>query len=137
MADSPDPVAETLREANELLEAVESKPFSPQGFVALRVAVTRHIAELIAESRKVAKRYRADTISAAHVERANEYLITSTTRRFWRHVGTIGGIFLGACVSITAGMFVTERFPVIGILTSIGFGILGAFLTALHIGRDQ
>ena len=85
---SPVQIAQTVVEqAENQLQATDSSPFSPPAFSTLKDKIAQHITELINESVKVSKRHRADTVSAAHVERASEYLVTSTSRRIYRHLG--------------------------------------------------
>jgi len=136
MTTPSDPVAAALETANRRLEFVNSSPFSNAAFAVLRAIISSFIAELIAESRRVAQRYQADTVSAAHVERAGEYLVTSSTRRLFRHLGTVGGILLGAGLSTLLSMATAETFARLPTLLAVSVGIVGAFLVALHVARD-
>lgn len=96
----------------------------------------QHITELVNESVKVSKRHRADTVSAAHVERASEYLVTSTSRRIYRHLGTLGGILLGAALSNILAMTLAGQYTGGGTIVSASLGIVGAFMIALHIAKE-
>lgn len=125
-----------IEEADAQLQHVESSPFSPSAFSVLKEKISEHIAQLVSEAIKISKRHQADTVSAAHVERASEYLVTSTSRRFFRHLGTVGGIFLGASLSNILAMTVADQYSTMGTLVSVGLGIIGAFLIALHIAKD-
>ena len=131
-----DPIVDALDLANKSLNHVDPTPFSAAAFSVLRAIVSGFIAELIAESRRVAQRYRADTVSAAHVERASEYLVASTTRRIFRHLGTVGGVLLGAGLSTILSMATAETFPRVPTLLAAGIGLVGAFMIALHVARD-
>ena len=53
------------------------------------------VRSLIVKSGKLSRRHHADLMSAAHVEQARDYLVTSSSRRWFRHVGAVGGILLG------------------------------------------
>lgn len=136
MAEHEDPLSHILRDAESRLASVEPTPFSPNAFATLREKINRYIIQLIDESLKVAKRYRSDTISAAHVDRAAEYLVSDTSRRFFRHLGTVGGIFLGAALSNLLSMATLGSYSGTGVAVTTGLGIIGAFLIALHIARD-
>ena len=125
-----------IEEADAQLQHVKSSPFSPSAFSVLKEKISEHIAQLVSEAIKISKRHQADTVSAAHVERASEYLVTSTSKRFFRHLGTVGGIFLGASLSNILAMTVADQYSTIGTLVSAGLGIIGAFLIALHIAKD-
>ncbi len=125
-----------IREADQQLNNMNSSPFSPQAFDALKNKIAQYVNELVNESVKVSKRHRADTISAAHVERASEYLVSSTAKRFFRHLGTVGGILLGASLSNMLAMTLSGQYTGGGTILSASLGIIGAFTIALHIARD-
>lgn len=129
-------VTNLIREAEDGLASVDPGPFSPQAFELLRAKVSSYVRELIVESSKVARRRKVDLISARHVEIASDYLGSGTIKSWWRHVGTIGGILLGASISNFLAMASTEQFPANGVLLSAGLAVVGAFGVALHIGRE-
>jgi len=139
MTDLPqnkDSLQRVIEEADSLLKHAEPSPFSPSAFSELKERISEYIVQLVSEAIKISKRHKADTVSAAHVERASEYLVTSTSRRFFRHLGTVGGILLGASLSNILAMTVAGRYSTLGTLVSAGLGIIGAFLIALHIAKD-
>ncbi len=80
-------VMDITKDAESKLKGVNTSPFSASASSILKAKISQYLSELIDESIKVSKRHRADTVSAAHVERASEYLFSSTTRRFFRHFG--------------------------------------------------
>ena len=123
-------------QAENKLQTADSSPFSPPAFRTLKEKIAQHINELINESVKVSNRHRADTVSAAHVERASEYLVTSTSRRVYRHLGTVGGILLGAALSNILAMTIAGQYTGGGTIVSASLGIVGAFMIALHIAKD-
>lgn len=125
-----------IRQADTQLQDIDASPFSPSAFSVLKGKISEYIVQLVSESLKVSKRHQADSISAAHVERASEYLISSTTRRFLRHLGTVGGVLLGASLSNILVMTAAEQYSTSNILVSAGLGIAGAFMIALHIAKD-
>lgn len=127
---------DTIKQAESDLNLSNTTPFSSQAFDALKNNISQYITDLTNESLKISKRYHADTISAAHVEQACSYLISSSSRRLFRHLGTIGGILLGASISTILSMTTSANYTTIGILLSAGFGIIGAFMIALHIAKD-
>jgi hypothetical protein len=129
-------VQKAIQEADAQLQNVDPSPFSPQSFTVLKEKISEYIAQLVSESIKVSKRHQADTISAAHVERASEYLIASSSRRFFRHLGTVGGVLFGASLSSILSMSVAGQFSIAGTLVSVGLAIVGAFMIALHIAKD-
>src|SRR3990172_11711465 len=105
--DLPHPV---VAQAEAKLQGADASPFSPPAFGALKAHISDYITELVNESVKVSKRHRADTISAAHVERAAEYLVSSGSRRFYRHLGMVGGILLGAALSNILPMTLSRQY---------------------------
>jgi len=125
-----------IKQAENQLQATDPSPFSPSAFRMLKDKISQHVIELVNESVKVSKRHRADTVSAAHVERASEYLVTSTSRRAYRHLGTVGGIFLGAALSNILAMTLSGQYTGAGTIMSAALGIAGAFMIALHIAKD-
>ena len=125
-----------IEAAERQMEGITPSPFSLPVFRALRSKIGQHISELIKESVKVSKRHQADTVSAAHVEKASEYLVSSTSRRLYRHLGTVGGILLGAALSNILGMTLAAKYTGGGTIVSAALGIVGAFMIALHVAKD-
>jgi len=125
-----------IKEAETQLQSIDPSPFSPPAFGTLKAKIAQHVTELINESIKVSKRHRADTVSAAHVERASDYLVSSTSRRVYRHLGTVGGILLGAALSNILAMTLAGQYTGVGTILSATLGIGGAFMIALHIAKD-
>lgn len=111
-------------------------PFSVHAYVVLRTTIVEYVSDLVTESARIARRSRADDISAAHVQRAAEHLTSATRRRFFRHLGTIGGIMLGGAISNILSMTLENRYGSAGILITTGIAIIGAALVASHIAND-
>ena len=122
--------------AESYLNGIDPLPFSPSAFETLKSKVSEYVTNLVTESIKVSRRHQADTVSANHVHRATEYLVSITSRRFFRHIGTVGGVLLGASLSNILSMAGTDTYTTLGVILSAGLGIIGAFLIALHIGKD-
>lgn len=125
-----------VSQAEAHLDSVDPSPFSRHAFGTLRTKISEFVIELVNESIKVSKRHRADTVSAAHVERAAEYLVSSTSRRFFRHLGTVGGILLGAALSNILAMTLAGQYTGGGTILSVVLGVVGAFAIALHIAKE-
>ncbi|HSL45602.1 MAG TPA: hypothetical protein VK897_19360 [Anaerolineales bacterium] len=104
----PENIAEQVQAilgtANNINQAVETSPFTPEAYAFLRAKISEYIADLVAESARLAKRDRLDKISAIQVQRANERLVSSSSRRIFRHIGTVGGILFGAALSQALAM---------------------------------
>jgi len=130
------PLEEVLRAAETELQRIGPSPFSVPAFSALRDKISRYIAELVAESIKIARRHRADTVSAAHVEQAAAYLVADTSRKLFRHLGTIGGILLGAAIGNLLSMVTANQYSTVSIVVTSVLCIVGAFMIALHIAKD-
>lgn len=60
-----------IRTADAELQSLGDSPYSKPAFAVLRDKISQYIAELVTESTRVAKRHKADTISAAHVNQAS------------------------------------------------------------------
>ena len=139
MSGGPSPdnqVAAVVEQAETALKGIDPSPFSAPAFDTVKAKIAQHVNELVNESVKVSKRHRADTVSAAHVERASEYLVSSASRRIYRHLGTVGGILLGAALSNILAMTLAGQYTGGGTILSATLGIVGAFLIALHIAKD-
>jgi len=137
-----DPASDAVQVAFSQLSHLEPSPFSPKAFEALKEKVADYVRNLVAESMKMAKRHDADTISPMYVEDANRLLISSAGRRWFRHLGTVGGVLLGAALSnllamtTTTTTTTTAQYSKAAILVTTGLGILGAFMVAIHIAKD-
>ena len=127
---------DVVQRANTDLKSAEPSPFSTQGFSFLREKIAEFIKILVNESIRIFKIQRSDTVSASHVERAVENLMLSSARRFYRHLGTVGGILLGASLSNFLAMAQATQYSLYWILISAVLGIFGAFMIALHIAKD-
>jgi hypothetical protein len=134
---SPETVTHSaIDQATRALEDVNPSPFTENAFKTLKENIAGYIEELISESSRLAKRYRSDAISATHVERASEYLLASSSRRVFRHLGTVGGLLFGAALSNLLSMTTTATYNSIGIIVTCALGFAGAFMIALHISKD-
>lgn len=131
-----DDLDESLWAADRALRAASPGPFSSEAMPVLTLRVMQYIRALVAESARVARRQRADVISASHVEHANALLAANTTRPISRHVGTIGGVILGAALSTVMSMASTGVYSTTGVLVSAIGCALGAFGVAWHFADE-
>lgn len=129
-------VAAVADHAAQVFSATGSSPYSPRAFTVLNQHVESYISELIEESAKIARRHQADAISAAHVEQAASYLVSSARNRVVRHLGTVGGILLGAGLSTILSLVTSQSISPTGFMVASGFSIIGAFLVAIHIAKE-
>jgi len=129
-------VKQATRQAEEALAGTDPEPFSPQAFGALTRAISWFIAELVEQAIKVLKRHRSDNVAESHVETAVRYLVGDAPSRIFRHLGTIGGVLLGAALSNLLSMITTKVLTVASVGITVALAVLGAFLIALHIARD-
>jgi len=112
-------------------------PFSKHGFHVLQEAISHYIEELVDESIKVSRRNRADDVSATHIEQASHYLIARPHNHVLRHLGTLGGVVLGAgLASVLTYASSAIPIPFSAFLISIAFTAVGAFLVAVHMARE-
>ena len=125
-----------INDSEQELVGIDPGPFSVSAFDFLKTKIAEYIIQLVTEAIKISKRHKADTVSANHVQRASEYLFASTSKRIFRHLGTVGGILLGASLSNILSMAGTNQYTTPGILISSGLGIIGSFLIAIHIAKD-
>jgi hypothetical protein len=141
----PDPPSESphegaaqaaIRQAEKAIADTNLEPFSPQAFRALQRIVAWFISELVEQSVKVSKRHRADSVAESHVESAANFLVGDAPSRIFRHLGTVGGILLGAGLSNLLAMLATKVMSGLSVAITVMLGVVGAFLVALHIARD-
>jgi hypothetical protein len=129
-------VAQATRQAETALAGADPEPFSPKAFEALKRAISWFIAELVDQSVKVSKRHRSDNVAESHVQTAVQFLVGDAPGRIFRHLGTIGGVLLGAALSNLLSMITTKVFSVPSVGITVALAVIGAFLVALHIARD-
>jgi histone H3/H4 len=108
-----------IQKADKRLQKIDTSPFSSSAFTTLKSKIIQYITELINESVKVSQRHKADTVSTNHIEIAADYLLSNRSRRFYRHSGTIGGVFLGAVLSNILTMTLTNTYTRVGIVLSV------------------
>lgn len=125
-----------LEGAESQLASVDASPYSARAFSLLKEKIEEYVVELVSVSIRLSRRHRADTVSEVHVQQASDFLIEGRGRRFFRHLGTIGGILLGASISILTSMIQSAKYDTGSTSASVVFGIVGAFLIALHIAKD-
>jgi|SRR5437660_11293836 len=136
MPDATESSGSVARRTEAALANVNPKPFSHQGFAALERTITWFTSELVEESVKISKRQRSDTVAQSHVETAANYLVADASRKFFRHLGTLGGIFLGTGLSNLLSIVTTKALTVGSVILTVILGVVGAFLIALHIAKD-
>lgn len=137
MTDAADIVSRIGTDVRNRLATIDPAPFTPSAFRLLQDSIDEFIVDLLDESFRIAKRHKSEVVSANYVEAAGTYLVASRARRVFRHMGTVGGILLGGSLSNILAMAQTgSAFPVVGTLVSVGVGLLGSFLVAVHIAKD-
>lgn len=129
-------VTQATKQAEIALADENPEPFSPKAFDALNRSIRWFIAELVDQSVKVSKRHRSDNVAESHVQTAVQFLIGDAPGRIFRHLGTIGGVLLGAALSNLLSMITTKIFTVPSVGITVALAVIGTFLVALHIARD-
>lgn len=129
-------VVKVTAEAESRLDQFDRSPFSQPAFDILKTKISEYVTDIVGESIRISKRSNTDSVSEFHVKLAAEYLTTSSSRRIFRHIGTIGGIILGASLSNILGMTLTNSYTGGGVILSAILSISGAFMIAFHIAKD-
>lgn len=132
----PQELLRVIEEANRALENIGPTPFSEKAFTRLKEKISEYTAQLITESVKLSKRRHEESISTYVVELASQYLVSSSSHKVYRHIGTFGGLLFGAGMSNFLAMVTTTQFNTTGIILSFILTAIGAFLVALHMARD-
>jgi hypothetical protein len=111
--------------------------FSKEARSILRKDITKYKKELISEAKKIARQQKADLVSGIHVKDAASRLRCKPSKRIYTHLGTLGGVFLGASISTFLEMGIQgELYPdPLALLVPI-FGMVGTFLITFNIARE-
>ena len=120
-----------IQETDARLKKTCSCPFSSKAKAVLRREISKYIRELVSNSIAIANRHQDDAVSAHHVVEASNNLTSSPKKRFFRHLGTIGGILCGAFIPTLLIVVMGEQYP--NVIVFLGF--IGTFLVALHIAK--
>ena len=122
--------------AEHKLEGVEHSPFSEKAFQRLKEKIGEYSSQLIVESIKRSKRHQAESVSTSDVESASQYLVSSSSHKIYRHLGTFGGLFLGTALSNVLSMITTNQFTLSGIIVTFVLTLIGTFMIAAHIVKE-
>jgi histone H3/H4 len=122
--------------AERELQNAQHTPFSSNAFNRLKEKISEYSIQLITESTKVARRHKSESVSTSDVEHASQYLVSSTSHKIYRHMGTIGGILLGTAASNILAMITTQQYTLTGIVVTFVLTLLGTFMIAVHIVKD-
>lgn len=136
---SPKPSEELQRiveAASKELDQVPHTPYSDNAFERLKYKVGEFTAQLITESIKSARRHNSETVSPFDVEKASQYLVSSSSHKIYRHMGTIGGLVLGTGAANGLSILTTSQFTPIGLVITFILILLGAFMVAFHIAKE-
>jgi hypothetical protein len=134
MSDLQNEIQEIVRQTEAELDSSLLPRFSTAAYSFLKEKILEYVTELVNESLRIAKWHQSDMV--AHVERASDYLISSTGRRLFRHVGTLGGTLLGAAISNLLTMISASQYSPVAIVLTTVLGMVGAFMIALFIDKD-
>jgi hypothetical protein len=111
-------------------------PLSAGAIGALQQGVREFAADLHEQSYRIARRHCADMVSAADVHQAKRCLVFGRPSRMVRHMGTFGGLLLGAALSNVPTMASSSQNPTVGWLWTLVFVACGGFMVAIHFARD-
>ncbi len=125
-----------IREVDTYLKKSGCCQFSKRAKAVLRKKIQWYITQLISMSENFAERGQVDTVSKIHVEKAFDHLTNSPHNQFFRYLGTIGGIILGASFSVLLTMIFVKQFSALTILVPTVLCIIGASMVVLHIAKD-
>lgn len=135
-AHQPNKLQQIIDVAERELQSTDTTPFSPAAFERLKEKISEYTAQIITESVKTARRRQSDSVSTSDVEHASLYLVSTTSRKVYKHIGTVGGLLLGAAVSNVISMVTTNQFNLNGIVLTVIFTLIGAALVAAHMVKD-
>ena len=127
---------EVIDRASRSLQNAAKIPFSDQAFQELKEQISAYTEELIDESVKKAKQHRAESVSSADVQQAGQYLVASPSHRFYRLVGTFGGLLLGTALSNIASMITTHQYGLTAVVLTFSLTLIGTFFITIHMVKD-
>ena len=137
MSNLPQTVLEKIIEtANTELDRIDKTPFSDNAFARAKEKVVEYSVQLIVESIKNARRHQAEIVSTSDVKHASQYLVSSSSHKFYKHVGTFGGLFLGSAISTVLSMITTSQLSLSGIIVTFILTLVGGFMIAAHIVKE-
>jgi histone H3/H4 len=122
--------------AGRELDQIPHTPFSDNAFERLKYKVSEYTAQLVTESVKFSRRHSSETVSSSDVERASQYLVSSTSHKVYRHMGTLGGLVLGTGAANGLSILTTAQFTPIGLVITFTLILIGAFMVAFHIAKE-
>jgi len=126
-----------MRQAEDELGTLPHAQFSPQALGRLRESLKTYVVELIDESFNVARRNRSpDAISEDHVAQATKHLVSRGIRPLSRLVGLLAGAFLGAAFSGLVSMAIAGTYPAAGVVVTVAFAIIGAFISGHYFTKE-
>jgi hypothetical protein len=114
------------------LPVMSPLPMSAKAQVEVESEIRTYKNELVEAAEKIAKRHKADTVSAADVRHAAGNLVVGPTRRLYKHLGTAGGIMVGAAGSNLLGMTLLEVFPMSGVIMTCVCFIAGGLMIGVN-----
>lgn len=131
------PVEQALGRARARLHTLQGhEPFSESAYQTLERSIDEYIRSLVLESARTATRQRADVVSSTDVEQAARYLYRGSNRSIVQHVGTIGGILVGAAVGNVLALIDGDAPSVAGLLFTAALLLVGAVMITIHVVRD-
>jgi histone H3/H4 len=138
--DSPDDVRasvdDVIAAANRAAEEFGDGPFSSAAFSRLQESIADFIRAVVLEAARTARRQRSDVISRVDVEQASRYIAAGSGRSPVQHVGTVGGILLGAALSNGLNIVSSKSYDASGLIVTGILLVVGTFMIAFHIARD-
>lgn len=108
-------------------------PFSEKARSLLRSKAKDYGRTLISLSTDLARQEPADAVSAAHVEKASQFLIHRPQRKLHGFLSAFGGVLLGVCLSTVSTMILSGQYSGWATLLCVCSGIFGTFLMALNV----
>jgi hypothetical protein len=130
-------LAKVETEVRKQLDTIEPSTFSEPAFNQLTGIISDFIHDLIVESVNISRRHGADVVSQSHINIAYHYLISHSKRKIFDHLGTIGGIFLGAAISYFLTLSPDNKIGQSNLWFCFLIGIVGVFLIGLNIAKER
>lgn len=136
---SPEPAVDAIaRRAEAALKNVDPAPFTPGAFKEVQVSVSTYIRSLVAESAKTAERRQNDgVVSTADVRHASQYLSSARKSKVTDHLGTLGGILLGAGLGNLVSLIASDDLALASVIVTLVLSVAGVAMVAFQIASDH
>ena len=112
-------------------------PLSEQAQVEVEGKMVDYNDNLVEIAEKIAKRHKADGVSAADVTQAANEMVNCPRRNFYTHLGVCGGLFVGAALSHLLEMTYHGRFSAASTVVTCLLFVVGGVMLGVNAVMEK